>query len=263
MHFAGHIQVGESMKDPLKYLGDNIFQGIHLLQACLEFGIRRFVLSSTANMFDPPEFTPIDEGSPLTPGSPYGESKLYLEKVLNWLDRTSGMKSVSLRYFNAAGATERLGENHQPETHLIPLVLQVALGKRKEIQVFGTDYDTSDGTCIRDFIHVCDLADAHLLAIQALDDSSRRYNLGNGTGYSVGEVIAAARRVTGHPIPMVAAPRRQGDPARLVANSTFIRRELGWSPRIPELERIVESAWLWMKRNPNGYQSNMPTTILK
>jgi UDP-glucose 4-epimerase len=253
MHFAGHIQVGESMQDPLKYLGENAFQGINLLQASLDFGVRRFVLSSTANLFDKPERIPIDEKAALIPGSPYGESKLYLERVLEWLDRTHGLKSACLRYFNAAGATERHGENHLPETHLIPVILQVALGQRKDIRVFGTDYDTPDGTCIRDYIHVSDLAEAHLLAIQALDRGSRRYNLGNGSGYSVNEVIDAARRITGHPIPVVAAPRREGDPARLVADSSLIRRELGWTPRIPELDRIVESAWAWMKKNPNGY----------
>ncbi len=253
MHFAGHIQVGESMEKPFKYLGENTAAGLHLLEAAVESGVRRFILSSTANLFDRPERVPIDESAALIPGSPYGESKLYLERVLSWLDRTRGLRYASLRYFNAAGATEERGEDHDPETHLIPLVLQVAQGRREKISVFGTDYDTPDGTCIRDYIHVSDLADAHVLALGALDRGSRTYNLGNGNGFSVLEVIETARRVTGHEIPMIKSPRRDGDVARLVADSTRIRRELGWAPRIPELHRIVESAWRWRVKNPRGY----------
>jgi UDP-glucose 4-epimerase len=253
MHFAGHIQVGESMRDPFKYLRDNAVSGLHLFQAAVEAGVRRVILSSTANLFDKPVRVPIDESAALIPGSPYGESKLYLERVLSWLETTHGLRSASLRYFNAAGATDERGEDHDPETHLIPLVLHVALGRRPNVSIFGSDYDTPDGTCIRDYIHVSDLADAHVLALQHLDRGSRTYNLGNGTGFSVLEVIEVARKITGHPIPTVLAPRREGDVARLVADSAKIKRELGWSPRIPELERIVDSAWRWLQRHPRGY----------
>ena len=253
MHFAGYIQVGESMRDPFKYLRDNALGGLHLFQAAVEAGVRRVILSSTANLFDKPVRVPIDESAALIPGSPYGESKLYLERVLAWLETTYGLRSASLRYFNAAGATEERGEDHDPETHLIPLVLQVALGRRESISIFGSDYDTPDGTCIRDYIHVSDLADAHVLALERLDRGSRTYNLGNGKGFSVLEVVEVARKITGHPIPAVMAPRREGDVARLVADSTRIKQELGWSPKIPELERIVESAWRWLKRHPRGY----------
>jgi len=253
MHFAGHIQVGESMEKPFKYLGENTTSGLNLLEAVVETGVRRFILSSTANLFDRPERVPIDESSALIPGSPYGESKLYLERVLAWLDRTKGLRYASLRYFNAAGATEERGEDHDPETHLIPLVLQVAQGRRERISVFGKDYDTPDGTCIRDYIHVSDLADAHVLALGALDRGSCTYNLGNGNGFSVLEVVEAARKITGHDIPIAMAPRRDGDVARLVADSTRIRRELGWKPRIPELHGIVESAWRWRLKHPKGY----------
>ncbi|HLY73193.1 MAG TPA: UDP-glucose 4-epimerase GalE [Planctomycetota bacterium] len=255
MHFAGHIMVGESMEKPFKYVGENTVAGLHLLEAAVDAGVRRFILSSTANLFDKPERVPIDESSQIIPGSPYGESKLYLERTLAWLDRTLGVKFAALRYFNAAGATEERGEDHDPETHLIPLVLQVALGRRDRISIYGQDYDTPDGTCIRDYIHVSDLASAHVLALEALDRGSRFYNLGNGRGFSVLEVIEAARKITGHPIPVVMAPRRGGDVARLVADSTRIRRELGWTPRIPELDRIIESAWRWIGRHPRGYET--------
>jgi UDP-glucose 4-epimerase len=253
LHFAGHIQVGESMRNPFLYLGDNVTCGLNLLQAAIENGVRRFILSSTANLFDKPERIPIDESAALVPGSPYGESKLYLERSLAWLGRTHDLSWAALRYFNAAGATQERGEHHDPETHLIPLVLQVALGRRAKIAVFGSDYDTPDGTCIRDYIHVSDLAQAHVLALGALGKGSRTYNLGNGSGYSVKEVIDAARRVTGRAIEVESAPRREGDGPRLVADSTRIRKELGWKPRIPELERIVESAWTWMRAHPDGY----------
>ena len=253
MHFAGHIMVGESMAKPFMYLGENVAMGLHLLEAALEVGVRKFILSSTANLFDRPERVPIDESAALIPGSPYGESKLYLERVLAWLEKTHGLRSACLRYFNAAGATEDRGEDHDPETHLIPLVLQVALGRRQKISVFGRDWDTPDGTCIRDYIHVSDLAEAHVLALGALDRGSRVYNLGNGRGFSVLEVIEAARRITGHPVPAEFVPRRDGDVARLVADSARIRRELGWTPRIPELDRIIDSAWRWHKSHPDGY----------
>jgi UDP-glucose 4-epimerase len=253
VHFAGHIMVGESMAKPFKYLGENSVMGLHLLEAALEAGVRRFILSSTANLFDKPAKVPIDESAALIPGSPYGESKLFLERSLAWLEKTHGARSACLRYFNAAGATEERGEHHDPETHLIPLVLQVASGRREKISVFGRDWDTPDGTCIRDYIHVSDLAEAHVLALGALDRGSRVYNLGNGQGFSVLEVIEAARKITGHAIPVEFVPRRDGDVARLVADSAKIRRELGWTPRIPELDRIIDSAWRWHRRNPNGY----------
>ncbi|HZE99345.1 MAG TPA: UDP-glucose 4-epimerase GalE [Planctomycetota bacterium] len=253
MHFAGHIQVGESMSKPFKYLGENTVGGLHLLEAALEAGVYRCILSSTANLFDKPERVPIDEATKVIPGSPYGESKLYLERVLAWLDQTHGFKSACLRYFNAAGATEERGEDHDPETHLIPLVLQVAMGKRPSISVFGNDYDTPDGTCIRDYIHVSDLAQAHVLALQALDKGSRTYNLGNGNGFSVLEVIKVAEEVTGKRIAVAMSPRRPGDVPRLLADSTKIRKELAWEPKIPELKRIVESAWSWHQKHPRGY----------
>lgn len=256
MHFASHTQVGESMEQPFKYLGENVTTGLHLFQAAVEAGVTRILLSSTANLFDRPARVPIDEAAELIPGSPYGEAKLYLERVLAWLERTHGVRYAALRYFNAAGATEERGEDHSPEAHLIPLVLGVALGQRDRILVFGDDYDTPDGTCVRDYVHVSDLADAHLLALAALtglDARSRIYNLGNGSGFSVKEVIEAARRITGHPIPATVVPRRPGDVARLVADSTKIQRELGWKPRVPELDRIIDSAWRWHRRFPAGY----------
>jgi UDP-glucose 4-epimerase len=258
MHFAGHTQVGESMASPFKYLGENVVTGLHLFQAAVEAGVRRILLSSTANLFDQPKRVPIDEAADLIPGSPYGEAKLYLERVLAWLEQTHGVRYAALRYFNAAGATEERGEDHDPEAHLIPLVLQVALGKRDEILVFGDDYDTPDGTCIRDYVHVSDLADAHLRALAALDGGSRIYNLGNGSGFSVKEVIEAARRITGHPIPATVVPRRPGDVARLVADSTKIQQDLGWKSRVPELDRIIESAWRWHQKFPAGYPRPEP-----
>ncbi|MBN1262258.1 MAG: UDP-glucose 4-epimerase GalE [Anaerolineae bacterium] len=253
MHFASNTLVGESMKAPFKYLGDNITNGLNLLQTAVAHGVRRFVLSSTANLFDDPERIPIDENERIVPGSPYGESKYILERYLYWLDRIYGFRYAALRYFNAAGATEERGEDHDPETHLIPLVLQVALGKREQISIFGDDYPTRDGTCIRDYIHVADLAQAHILALNALDSGSRRYNLGNGLGFSVREVVAACRKVTGHPIPEVVTARRPGDPATLIASSSTIREELGWEPRFPDIETIVATAWQWHKAHPDGY----------
>jgi UDP-glucose 4-epimerase len=254
MHFASFTLVGESMQQPLKYMGDNVVNGLHLLQAMVEHGVRRFILSSTANLFDRPERIPIDETEHLIPGSPYGESKFILERMLRWLDRIHGLRYAALRYFNAAGATVERGEDHDPETHLIPLVLQVALGQRDHIQVFGNDYPTRDGTCVRDYIHVVDLAQAHILALRALDKGSRTYNLGNGRGYTIREVIEAARVVTGLPIPSVDGPRRPGDPAELIAGSDKIRRELDWQPCYPDLRDIVQSAWDWHRVHPNGYE---------
>jgi UDP-glucose 4-epimerase len=254
MHFASYTLVGESMEKPFKYVGDNVTNGLNLLQEAVAHGVRRFILSSTANLFDRPARIPIAEEEQIVPGSPYGESKYLLERILAWLDRTAGLKYAALRYFNAAGASQRFGEDHDPETHLIPLVLRVALGKMPQIQVFGGDYPTPDGTCVRDYIHVIDLAQAHILALQALDRGSRLYNLGNGQGFSVKEVIETAQRVTGRSIPYVVRDRRPGDPATLIASSERIRRELGWQPEYPQLEAIVDSAWQWHLRHPNGYE---------
>jgi UDP-glucose 4-epimerase len=254
MHFASNTLVGESVQVPLKYVGDNVTNGIDLLRTMIDHGVHRFILSSTANLFDQPEEVPITEEEQIIPGSPYGESKFILERILHWLDRIHGFRYAALRYFNAAGATAERGEDHSPETHLIPLVLQVALGQREQIQVYGSDYPTRDGTCVRDYIHVTDLAQAHILALRALDEGSRTYNLGNGQGYTVREVIEMARQVTGHPIPSVDGPRRPGDPPELVAGSGKIRRELGWRPRFADLRDIVQSAWNWHQTHPSGYE---------
>ena len=255
-HFASHIQVGESMSRPFKYLRDNIDAMTNLLEAVTDHGGAVFVLSPPANLFDHPQRIPIDEDEPLQPGSIYGETKYYGERALMWMERIFGLRSCSLRYFNACGAHPdgHIGEDHDPETHLIPLVLQVALGQREAITVFGTDYETPDGTCIRDYIHVMDLAEAHLLAMEALSEGgSRVYNLGSGTGYSVKQVIETAQRITGHDIPVQYGPRRAGDLAVLVADSTRIKRELGWQPAYDNLERIIETAWNWHRTHPDGF----------
>jgi UDP-glucose 4-epimerase len=254
MHFASHTLVGESMQDPFRYLGENVTNGLNLLQGAVEHGVRRFILSSTANLFDDPERMPIDEAERIIPGSPYGESKHILERMLYWLDRVHGLRYAALRYFNAAGASAVRGEDHDPELHLIPIVLGVALGKRDHVTIFGDDYATRDGTCVRDYIHVIDLAQAHILALRALDRGSRVYNLGNGQGFTVKEVIEAAREITGHPIPAEIGPRRPGDPAILIASSDRIRRELGWKPQYPEVRDIIESAWKWHQAHPGGYE---------
>jgi UDP-glucose 4-epimerase len=253
MHFASYTLVGESMEKPFLYLRDNIVNGLNLLESAVAHGVGRFILSSTANLFDDPVKMPIAEDERIVPGSPYGESKFIMERYLHWLDRIHGFRYACLRYFNACGATEERGEDHDPETHLIPLVLQVALGQRDHISVFGDDYPTPDGTCIRDYIHVVDLAQAHILALEALDRGSRRYNLGNGRGFSVREVIETARQVTGHPIPEIIIGRRPGDPDILIAGSDTVRRELGWKPQHPELKTIIETAWRWHQKFPNGY----------
>jgi UDP-glucose 4-epimerase len=254
MHFASFTLVAESMRHPLMYLGDNVVNGLNLFSAMVDYDVHRFILSSTANLFDRPEHIPIAETERIVPGSPYGESKFILERMLHWLDRVYELRYAALRYFNAAGATPERGEDHHPETHLIPLVLQVALGQRPQIEVYGTDYPTRDGTCVRDYIHVLDLAQAHILALRALDRGSQTYNLGNGHGYTVREVIETARAVTGHPIPAVDGPRRRGDPSALVAGSDKIRQALGWQPRYPDLREIVQSAWNWHRAHPRGYQ---------
>lgn len=255
-HFASHIMVGESMEKPFKYFHDNILGMINLLEFAAPAGVKRFILSSTAALFDEPERVPISEDEVLAPGSVYGETKLMSERLLMWMDKIYGMKSCCLRYFNACGAhpSGKIGEDHHPESHLIPLILQVAQGKRSSISVYGNDYPTSDGTCIRDYVHVMDLAAAHLLALQALGDGkSRAYNLGNGAGYSVLEVIEAARKVTGHPIPAEVVARRAGDLPVLVADSTRIKKELGWEPEYDDLEVIIQTAWNWHKNHPDGY----------
>jgi UDP-glucose 4-epimerase len=259
LHFASHTLVGESMEKPFLHLGENVRNGINLLEAAAEQGVKRFILSSTANLFGLPDEVPITETARIRPGSPYGESKFILERILHWMDDRFGMRYAALRYFNAAGASSLdRGEDHDPETHLIPIVLQVALGQREHVTIYGDDYDTPDGTCVRDYIHVTDLADAHLRALEALDGGSRTYNLGNGRGFSVREVIETAREVTGHPIPAVVGPRRPGDPATLVAGSDRIRRELGWRPRYTELRDIVSSAWAWHRAHPHGYGDGTP-----
>ena len=253
MHFASYTLVGESMEKPFMYLADNVTNGLNLLQAAVEHGIKRFILSSTANLFDDPERMPIDENERIVPGSPYGESKYILERFLYWLDKTGDFRYAALRYFNACGASPTRGEDHDPETHIIPIVLQVALGQREKVTIFGNDYPTPDGTCVRDYIHVIDLAQAHILALRALDQGSRKYNLGNGRGYSIKELIETAREVTGQPIPYDFGPRRPGDPAVLIASSETINHDLNWRPKY-NLRAILESAWNWHVNNPHGYE---------
>ncbi len=256
MHFASHTLVGESMEEPFLYLHRNIECGLNLMRAAVDYGTDRFILSSTANLFGLPDEMPITEQTSIDPGSPYGESKRVLERYLHWMDEIYGLKFAALRYFNAAGAAgPDHGEDHAPETHLIPIVLEVALGQRDQITMFGDDYDTPDGTCVRDYIHVLDLAQAHILALRALDNGSRTYNLGNGNGYSVREVIETARDVTGREIQAVAGDRRPGDPATLIAEAEKSRFELGWDPQYPELEDIIATAWEWHVRHPDGYRS--------
>lgn len=255
MHFASYTLVGESMERPFLYLRDNIVNGLNLLESAVQHGVKGFILSSTANLFDDPERMPIDENERIVPGSPYGESKNIIERYLYWMDRLYGMRYTCLRYFNACGATEERGEDHDPETHLIPLVLEVALGKRDKITIFGDDYNTPDGSCVRDYIHVVDLAEAHILAMRALLNGgpSGKYNLGNGRGYSVKEVIQTARDVTGHPVPAVVGARRPGDPDVLIASSESINHDLNWQTRYPQLRTIIETAWNWHVAHPNGY----------
>jgi UDP-glucose 4-epimerase len=256
LHFASHILVGESMENPFKYFRENVIAMMNLLEEASKAGVKRFILSSTANLFDEPAVIPINEDEPLIPGSVYGETKFWGERLLHWMDRIYGMKYCALRYFNACGAHPlgHIGEDHSPESHLIPLVLQVALGQRENIKIFGTDYETPDGTCIRDYVHVLDLAEAHLMALEALKDGkSRVYNLGSGTGYSVREVIETVRKVTGKPIPVVEGERRAGDLPVLVADSSRIRKELGWQPEFDNLHTIIETAWHWHQTHPKGY----------
>lgn len=257
VHLAAYSLVGESVTEPAKYFRNNIGNGQTLLDAMLACGVKRIVFSSTAAVYGEPERTPITEDHPKNPTNPYGFSKLTFEGIMGAYDRAYGLKFIALRYFNAAGADPEggIGEDHRPESHLIPIVLQTALGLRDHLELFGADYPTPDGSCIRDYIHVTDLSQAHLLALKALNDGSesRVFNLGNGHGYSNRQVIEVARKITGREIPVHEGPRRPGDPAALVASSAGIREELGWKPQYPDLESIIETAWRWHKDHPYGY----------
>jgi UDP-glucose 4-epimerase len=261
VHLAALIEAGESMKAPEVFFRNNTANALTLLEAMLAAGGKRFVFSSTAALYGNPERTPIQEEDALAPTNAYGESKLLVERMLAWFHRIHGLRYASLRYFNAAGASRPdRGEAHQPESHLIPRILAVALGRAQQVNIFGTDYATPDGTCVRDYIHVSDLARAHLLALDALAKEPENsapliYNLGNGQGFSVRQVVEVAREVTGHAIPVIESPRRPGDPAVLIAGSEKIRRELGWRPKFPDLKTIVESAWQWHRSHPNGYSN--------
>lgn len=255
MHFAASIEAGESMRDPGKFFQNNLCNSLQLIELGVRHGVRRFVLSSTAAVYDSSD-EPLTEDSKLGPNNVYGHTKLMIEQALEWYRRIHGLHFAALRYFNAAGALPDRGEAHQPETHLIPLVLQVPLGLRPSVAINGSDYPTPDGTCIRDYIHIEDLVSAHLLVLDALEEKDRLiYNLGNGAGYSVLEVIETARKVTGHPIPAEEKPRRPGDAPRLVASSARIREELGWVPQKPDLAEIIRSVWEWHSTHPNGYAS--------
>ena len=257
IHFAAFSLVGESVTNPLKYYENNLYGTKVLLQAMIDNNVDKIVFSSTAATYGEPENIPILESDRTCPTNPYGETKLAMEKMMKWSANAYQLRYVSLRYFNACGAHKsgKLGEAHNPESHLIPLVLQVPNGKRESVSIYGTDYDTPDGTCIRDYIHVTDLAEAHILAVEYLmkGGESNVFNLGNGVGYSVREVIETARKVTGHPIPAVEIPRRAGDPARLVASGEKAKTVLGWEPKITSLEDIIRSAWVWHSTHPNGY----------
>ncbi|MDO8588488.1 MAG: UDP-glucose 4-epimerase GalE [Armatimonadota bacterium] len=259
MHFAALADVGDSVANPHQYYSVNVTGSLNLLQAMIEHNVKTLIFSSSAAVFGEPEVVPIPEEHPKNPTNPYGRSKLMFEEILAECGAAYGIRSVSLRYFNASGADPSglIGEDHTPEHHLIPIVLQVALGRREQVTIFGGDWDTPDGSCIRDYVHVTDLAQAHLLALEHLErgGDSAVYNMGNGNGYSVKEVIEVARQVTGREIKSVAGPRRPGDPARLVASSDKIKRELGWKPRFAELKTIVEMAWEWHNSHPNGYRS--------
>jgi UDP-glucose 4-epimerase len=255
MHFAAFIEAGESMQNPGKYFHNNLILSLGLMEISRQVGVPRFVFSSSAAVYASSD-EPLTEESPLGPANVYGQTKLMIEQALEWYRRVHGLRYAALRYFNAAGALPGCGEAHQPESHVIPLVLQVALDQRPEVEIFGTDYPTPDGTCIRDYIHITDLIGAHLLALDNLDQHDRLiYNLGNGAGYSVKEVIETARQVTGHPIPTHEASRRPGDAPRLVASAEKIRRELGWEPQHPELHQIIASAWEWHRTHPHGYNN--------
>jgi len=257
IHFAAQSLVGESVENPQKYYHDNVIKSIRLLDSMIRNSVKCIIFSSTAAIYGDPINVPILETDPTHPINPYGKTKLLIESVMEDYDKAFGLKYVSLRYFNAAGTSENYGEDHYPETHLIPIVLEVVQGKRKCVTVFGDDYPTEDGTCIRDYIHVIDLAIAHILALEYLkhEMNSNIFNLGNGNGHSVKEVVDIARKVTGHKIPVTIGPRRPGDPARLVASSEKIKKVLNWEPRYPELQKIIESAYKWKQRCPNGYEN--------
>ncbi len=252
VYYAGFIQAGESVQQPGRYFANNLGGPIALLNALVAYGVGRFVFSSSAAVYGQPDAVPIPEEAPLSPVNPYGEAKATVERMLPWYER-QGVHYVSLRYFNAAGATEIRGEDHRPESHLIPTVIQVALGQQPAVPLYGCDYPTADGACIRDYVHVSDLAAAHLLALRKTEEGSGVYNLGNGRGFSNREVIDAARRATGKPIAVTEAPRRPGDAPILVASYERARRELGWEPQITDLEEIIESAWRWRQAHPHGY----------
>lgn len=254
LHFAAYIEAGESMRDPARFLRNNSGNTFRLVEAAAHHGIRKFIFSSTAAVYGDPKYTPIDEAHATCPTSTYGQAKLFADQGLDWVARLHGMACISLRYFNAAGAGPVLGEDHRPETHLIPLLLETAVGQRERFSLYGTDYPTPDGTCVRDYIHVADLAHAHVLALEAdLPGTRHIFNLGNGRGFSNREVIAAVERVVGRSVPVVEAPRRPGDPAILIASSEKIRRELGWVPRHADLEGIIRDAWTWKVAHPKGY----------
>ena len=263
LHFAALIEAGESMKVPEKFFRNNSSSTLTLLESMLANRVTKLIFSSTAALYGEPDRIPIREEDTLKPTNAYGESKLLVERMLAWFHRIHRFRYASLRYFNAAGSNGRSGELHNPESHLIPLILQVASGQREHISVFGTDYPTADGTCVRDYIHVTDLANAHVLALEALDSHDRLiYNLGNGEGFSVRQVIESVRRITGEPIKVVEAPRRPGDPAVLVASSDKIRKELNWKPKYPQLDQIVSTAWDWMQTHPHGYAELATTKSL-
>jgi UDP-glucose 4-epimerase len=255
MHFAALIEAGESMQAPERYFRNNTANTLTLLECMLEYKLHRLVFSSTAAVYGTPERTPIEETDALRPTNAYGESKFLVERMLEWFHRVHKFRYASLRYFNAAGAAGDLGEDHRPESHLIPIMLKVALGQQEKISIFGTDYPTQDGSCVRDYVHILDLASAHLLALQALENRDQLiYNLGNGQGFSVRQVLEVARKVTGHAIPAMDSPRRPGDPPVLVASAQKIQQELKWQPKYPSLDSIVSSAWEWRRKHPNGYE---------
>jgi UDP-glucose 4-epimerase len=254
IHMAADSLVGESYVHPAKYYRNNVVPGLILLDAMREFEVSRIVFSSSAATYGEPEKQPIEETAPTNPTNPYGETKLAFERAMHWYTEAYALRYASLRYFNAAGASERFGEDHEPESHIIPIALQVAAGKREVVEVYGDDYPTPDGTCVRDYIHVIDLARAHILALNVLDEGSRIYNLGcSGDGYSVKQVLETARKVTKKKIPARVGPRRAGDPAVLIASSEKIKRELKWKPEFQDLRVIIESAWRWMQSHPDGY----------
>ncbi len=253
MHFAAYALVGESMQDPLMYFRNNVEGGLHLVEAMLAQNVKKIIFSSTCATYGQPEKMPMTEDLPQRPTNPYGESKLMLETIMQWCRDRHGLQPVFLRYFNACGATRKYGEDHEPETHLIPNILRVALGKKKALQIFGNDYNTPDGTCIRDYIHIVDLARAHILALTG--NHVGAFNLGTGTGFSVKEIVEVARSVTGHPILVEVAPRRPGDPDRLVASADKAIKVLGWKPEFSDIRTIVQHAWDWHRAHPNGYST--------